>query len=82
MFTQYVYEIDGRKRSRFFQSWNKANEELTKEYNSLLENHPGAKLVYNKDYFDRSKGYQVREIMLLIENFVFRLSLINCYFED
>lgn len=82
MFTEYIYNVDGRERSRFFQSWNKANEELTKECNSLLENHPGAKLVYNNDYFNSCKGIPVREIMIIINNSSFILSLITCYFED
>ena len=82
MFTQYIYNIDGRKRSRFFQSWDHANSELIKEYKGLLERHPDAVTVYDYDYYNTSKGFPVRQIGLLIDGVSFTLSLIDCYFED
>lgn len=88
MFTRYIYNVDGRERSRFFESWKNAEKALLQDYKSILGRYPDAILLDDKNYFDRCKGIPVREILMMSKDnstqryITFKLSLITCYFED
>lgn len=88
MFTEYIYNVDGRKRSRFFESWQNAEKALLQDYKSVLGRYPGAIVLQDQNYFDNCKGIPVRDIFMLSKDnstqryVTFKLSLITCYFED
>lgn len=88
MFTEYIYNVDGRERSRFFESWRNAEKALLQDYKSILGGYPDAILLDDKNYFDNCKGIPVREIFMLSKDndtqkyITYTLSLVTCCFED
>lgn len=86
MFTEYIYNVDGRKRSRFFESWQNAEKALLQDYKSILGNNEDTTVINNYTRFDGTRGH--KEIMIITKDrfsFVcscFTLSLVTCHFED
>ena len=81
MFTVYCYNVGGRKRNRYFRSWNKAKAELLKELFPLKDK--GWKVVKLTNEYNATKGWYEFEYLLLTTNGESAsLSLYDAYFED